>query len=156
MDDIAAGVADGAAEPPAAASLEHDNDAECAVAVARLAAGVRRTPDGATTRVLEQLQAELHASQLACKKLQMEGKIHKEAWEAEADKFAGLSSKFDTLKAEHAAAQARITHMVGLVQRVHDCVLDQMTGNASFGTEVWLSLYQQLLAAVRPLFAHRA
>ena len=101
-----------------------------------------------------QLRADLQASQQACRGFQAEVKIHREAWEAEADKNAALCARHDSLQAEHAAAQARLTHLLGMVRRAEACFYDQLTSSA-FGPDAWRELYQQLVLSVRPLFVHR-
>ena len=100
------------------------------------------------------LQADLQASQQACRGFQAEVKIHREAWEAEADKNAALCARHDALQAEHAAAQARLTHLLGMVRRAEACFYDQLTSSA-FGPDGWRELYQQLVLSVKPLFVHR-
>ncbi len=49
---------------------------------------------------LVQLRTDLQASLHACRGLAAEAKIHREAWEAEADKGAALSARYDALQAE--------------------------------------------------------
>lgn len=42
---------------------------------------------------------------------------------------AGLSTRCDALQSQHAAAQARLTHLIGMVRRAEACFYEQLTGN---------------------------
>lgn len=97
---------------------------------------------------------DLQESRQACNSLNLKAKIHREPWEADADKSAALSARYDALQAEHVAAQARLAHLIVMVRRAEACFYEHLTSNA-FGADGWRELYQQLVGAVRPLFVHR-
>ena len=101
-----------------------------------------------------QLRTDLQASQNACRALHAEAKIHREAWEAEADKSAALSARYDALQAEGIAAQARLAHLVGMLRRAEAAFYDRLT-TCTFGPDAWRELYQHLLVSIQPLFMHR-
>ena len=101
-----------------------------------------------------QLRTDLQASQNACRALHAEAKIHREAWEAEADKSAALSARYDALQAEDIAAQARLAHLVGMLRRAEAAFYDRLT-TCTFGPDAWRELYQHLLVSIQPLFMHR-
>jgi hypothetical protein len=97
---------------------------------------------------VQQLQAEL-------KSCQAELKIHKAAWESEADKFSALSAKVDSERNEHDVVVAQLQHVIRLIRTAEAAHYDLLTTQGQFDAEGWQKLYQQLVKAVMPVFTYR-
>lgn len=97
---------------------------------------------------VKQLVAEL-------KSCQAELKIHKDAWESEAEKYTALSAKADRERNEHEAVVAQLKHVIKLIRTAEAAHYEQLTTQVQFDAEGWQRLYQTLVKALMPVFTYR-
>lgn len=97
---------------------------------------------------MQELQAEL-------RKAKAELKIHQEAWAAEADKYTALSAQAEKEQHDLQATKAQLAHVLQLIRSAEDAHYEALTTEKTFDKNGWRTLYQKLVRAVRPVFAHR-
>ena len=118
-------------------------------AQAAVADGTKASDDAYDIDVLQvqQLRADLRSCQA-------ELKIHKAAWESEAEKYSALSAKSDYEKNKHDAVVAQLQHVIRLIRTAEVAHYDLLTTQEQFDAEGWQRLYQQLVKAVMPVFTY--